>query len=156
MHQEHKASIGEVAAANPSAGQGLPADSTVLSDPLVGLQRLMWMGPHAFKTRYGVQRGVEADFGTRWGARHDQRISHRRAALDCPTGLLYAHDLTWDEYAVLAADVPAAAVEAVINHALAGDMTMSAEVFAGLLADYLAATTADVETVTGLAAGVEQ
>jgi hypothetical protein len=55
----------------------------------------------------------------------------------------------------LANDVPATAVEAVINHALAGDMPMSAEVFAGLLADHLAAPTPDVETTTGLAAGVE-
>jgi hypothetical protein len=154
MHQEHKASIGEVAAANTSAGQGLPADSNVLSDPLVGLQRLKWMGRLAFKARYGVQLGVEADFGTWWGPRHDQRISHRRAALDCPTGLLYAYNVTWDEYAALTADVPAAVVEAVINHALACDMQMSAEVFAGLLADHLAAPTADVETTTGWAAGV--
>jgi hypothetical protein len=101
-----------------------------------------------------VQPGVEADFGTWWGPRHDQRISHRRAALDSPTGLLYAYDRTWDEYAMFANDVPATAVEAVINHALAGDMPMSAEVFAGLLADHLAAPTPDVETTTGLAAGV--
>ena len=155
MYQEHKANIGEVPAANPYGRQGFPVDPTASSHHTVGLRGLEWIGPLAFKTRHGVQPGVEADFGTWWGPRHDQRISHRRAALDSPTGLLYAYDRTWDEYAMLANDVPATAVEAVINHALAGDMPMSAEVFAGLLADHLAAPTPDVETTTGLAAGVE-
>jgi hypothetical protein len=154
MHREHKDNIGEVPGANPYGRQRFPADPTASSHHTVGLRRLEWIGPLAFKTRYGVQPGVEADFGTWWGPRHDQRISHRRAALDSPTGLLYAYDRTWDEYAILANDVPATAVEAVINHALAGDMPMSAEVFAGLLADYLAAPTADVETTTGWADGV--
>jgi hypothetical protein len=95
-----------------------PVDSIASRDPVVGFRRPEWIGPLAFKARYGMQLGVEADFGTWWGPRHNQHISHRRATLDCPTGLLYAYDLTWDKYAVMAADVPAAAVEAALNHAL--------------------------------------
>jgi hypothetical protein len=113
------------------------------------------MGPRAFKARYGVQPGVDRDFGMWWGPRHDQRVSHRRDTLDSPTGLLYAYDLTWDEYAVLATDIPWAAVEAIINRALASDTRMSAEAIAGLLVDHLVVPAQDVETTTELAIGVE-
>jgi len=155
MYQERKPSIGGVHAANAFGGQCCPVDSTTSSDPEVNPRMLDWMGPHAFKARYGVQPGVDRDFGRWWGSRHDQRVSHRRDTLDSPTGLLYAYDLTWDEYAVLATDIPWAAVEAIINHALASDTRMSAEAIAGLLVDHLVVPTQDVETGTGLTAGVE-
>jgi hypothetical protein len=155
MHREHTPSIDEIPVANSSGRQRFPVDSIASRDPVVGVRRPEWIGPLAFKARYGMQLGVETDFGTWCGPRHDQHISHRRAALDSVTGLLYAYDLIWDEYAVLAADVPAAAVEAVIKQALACAMQMSAEVFAGLLADYLAAPTQDVATETSMGCGVE-
>ena len=155
MYRERTASIDDIPVANSSGGHRFPVDSIASRDPVVGVRRPEWIGPLAFKARYGMQLGVETDFGTWCGPRHDQRISHRRAALDCPTGLLYAYDRAWDEYAMLANDVPATAVEAVINHALAGDMPMSAEVFAGLLADHLVAPTQDVATETSMSCGVE-
>jgi hypothetical protein len=155
MYQERKPSIGGVHAANAFGGQCCPVDSTTSSDPEVNPRMLDWMGPHAFKARYGVQPGVDRDLEMWWGPRHDQRLSHRHDTLDSPTGLLYAYDLTWDEYAVLATDVTWAAVEAVINHALASDTRMSAEAIAGLLGDHLAVPTPGLETGTGLAAGVE-
>ena len=155
MYQEHKATVGEDHAANPYGGQYFPADSTASSGPVARLRRLDWMGSRAFSARYGAQPGVEADFGMWWGPRHDQRVSQRRDTLDSPTGLLYAYDLTWDEYAVLAIDVPTAAIEAVINSALSSDTRMSAEAIAGLLADHLVVPTPDGQTTTQLAAGVE-
>jgi hypothetical protein len=155
MYQPRKANFGEVHAPNAYGGQCNPSHSTDSSNAVVGSAALDWMGPRAFKTRYGVQPGVDRDFGMRWGPRHDQRVSHRRDTLDSPTGLLYAYDLTWDEYAVLATDVPWAAVEAVINHALARDTHMSAEAIGDLLADHLAVRTPGLETSTELATGVE-
>ena len=155
MYQQRKANIGEDHAANPDGGQWNPSPCSDISNSVVWSAALDWMGPHAFKARYGVQPGVDRDFGMWWGPRHDQRVSHRRDTLDSPTGLLYAYDLTWDEYAVLATDIPWAAVEAIINRALASDARMSAEAIAGLLVDHLVVPTQDMETGTGLAAGVE-
>ena len=155
MYQQHKSKIGEVHAANAYGGQSNPSHSSDSSNAVVRSAALDWMGPRAFKARYGVQPGVGRDFGRWWGSRHDQRVSHRRDTLDSPTGLLYAYDLTSDEYAVLATDIPWAAVEAIINHALASDTRMSAEAIAGLLVDHLVVPTQDVETGTGLTAGVE-
>lgn len=155
MYQQRKANIGEVHAANAYGGQGSPSHSSDSSNAVVRSVALDWMGPRAFKARYGVQPGVDRDFGRWWGPRHDQRVSHRRDTLDSPTGLLYAYDLTWDEYAVLATDIPWAAVEAIIHNALASDTRMSAEAIAGLVADHLAVTTPGLETGTGLAIGVE-
>ena len=156
MYQQRKASIGEVHAANAYGGQCCPVDSTTSSDPEANPRMLDWVGPHAFKARYGVQPGVDCDFEMWWGPRHDQRLSHRHDTLDSPTGLLYAYDLTWDEYAVLATDIPWAAVEAIINRALASDTRMSAEAIAGLLVDHLVVPAQDVETTTELAIGVER
>jgi hypothetical protein len=154
MDQERKPNIGEVSVANPYGGQAFPAGSTVSSDPMVQPRSLEWMGPHTFKARHGTQPGVDPDVGMWWGPRHDQRTSHRRTATDSHTGLAYAYDLTWDECAVLAIDVPAAALETVLDRART-DLHMSAEAFAGLLADHLAAPTPHLESTTQLAAGVE-
>ena len=55
----------------------------------------------------------------------------------------------------MATDIPWAAVEAIINNALASDTRMSAEAIAGLLVDQLVVPTQDVETGNRLAAGVE-
>ena len=155
MYQQRKANIGEVHAANAFGGQCNPSHSNDSSNAVVRSAALDWMGPRAFKARYGVQPGVDRDFGMWWGPRHDQRVSHRRDTLDSPTGLLYAYDLTWDEYAVLGTDIPWADVEAIINGALARDTRMSAEAIAGLLVDHLVVPAQDVETTTELAIGVE-
>ena len=154
MYQERETTDGEVAVANRH-DQPRIVDTEISAQPEVKPLRLHWMGPRAFKARYGVQPGVDRDFGMWWGPRHDQRVSHRGDTLGSPTGLLYAYDLTWDEYAVLATDIPWAAFEAIINHALASDTDMSADAIAGLLADHLAVRTPGLETATGLAAGVE-
>ncbi len=155
MYQQRKAHIGDVHTANAYGGQGNPSLSSDLSNAVVRSAALDWMGPRAFKARYGIQPGVDRDFGMWWGPGRDQRVSHRRDTLDSPTGLLYAYDLTWDEYAILATDIPWAAVEAIINRALSSDTRMSAEAIAGLLADHLAVPTPGLETKTGLAAEVE-
>jgi hypothetical protein len=155
MHQEHKPNFGEVPNANTYGVQDVPADLKASSEPGVTVRKLEWMGPRAFKAQYGAQPGVDRDIGMGWGSRRNQRVSHRRAALDALTGLLHAYDLTWDEYAVLAADVPATAVEAVNKNAVVSDIHMSPEAFAGLLADHLAATP-DLRTTTLVTAGVER
>lgn len=113
------------------------------------------MGPRAFESQYGVQPGADRDFWMWCGLRHDQRICHHRATADSQTDLVYVYDLTWDEYAVMATDVPAAALEANLNRPLATDIHMSAEAFAGLLADHLAARAPDLEPTSEVAAGVK-
>ena len=70
-------------------------------------------------------------------------------------GLVYAYDLTWDEFAVLATDVPTSAVDTALGRARAGDAHLTAEVFAGLLADSLTAPTLAAETSAELATRVQ-
>jgi hypothetical protein len=71
---------------------------------------LEWMGPVAFARAYGAVPGIEQGFGTRWGSNGDQRVSIR-VRVGGDAGLLYVHDPTWDEYAVLGNDIPLAAVQ---------------------------------------------
>jgi hypothetical protein len=71
---------------------------------------LEWTGPVAFARAYGAVPGVERGFGTRWGANGDQRVSIR-VGVGCDSGLLYVHDPTWDEYAVIGSNIPLAAVQ---------------------------------------------
>ena len=151
MHQERKA--GDVTAANPFDGLGSSADSTS-RDPEAPPPRLDWIGRHAFTARYAVQPVVDRVVGMRWGLRHDQSVHHHLATVNAPAGLVYAYDLTWDEYAVLAIDVPRAAVETAVSRARASDTHLTVEVLAGLLADNLTAPTLAAETSTE-AIGVE-
>ena len=102
-----------------------------------------------------MQPVVDPTLGSRWGPRHDQSVSHHLATANSPTGLVYAYDLTWDEYAVLATDVPRAAVEAALGRALASEAHLTVEVFAGLLTDSLTAPTLAAGTSAELATGVE-
>jgi hypothetical protein len=88
----------------------------------------MWIGPNAFAAMCGDIPGIDRDFGMRWGDRGDQRISLRRTP-DADTGLLYAHDPLWDEYAVLGANVPAKAVEAAFAQAMQVDVHMDVGAF---------------------------
>ena len=69
-----------------------------------------WMGPLAFAKALGRAHEGEHDFGNCWGPNGDQRVS-LRMGVSGEAGLLYVHDPTWDEYAVLATTVPLAAVE---------------------------------------------
>ena len=154
MHQEPNVNISDIAPANPYGGQGCSADSTT-GDPDVSLRRLDWMGRHAFTARYAVQPVVDPILSSRWGPRHDQSVSHHLATVDSPTGLVYAYDLTWDEYAVLATDVPRAAVEAALGRTLASDAHLTVETLAGLLANSLTTPTQAAETSSQLATGVE-
>jgi hypothetical protein len=155
VYQEPNVNVSDIAPANPFGGQGLSADSMTDREPDVSLRRLDWMGRHAFTARYAVQLVVDPILGTRWGPRHDQSVFHHLATVDSPTGLVYAHDLTWDEYAVLATDVPRAVVEAALGRALASDAHLTVEVLAGLLTDSLTAPTLAAETSAELATGVE-
>ena len=76
--------------------------------------------------------GLDHHFGMRWGERREQRISLRRHPA-AERGLLYAHDPTWDEYAVLAHDVPEPAVEAAVAQALDIDTHMHVLAFGELV-----------------------
>ena len=155
MYQEPNVTVGDIPPAEPHGGQGLPADSMTALESDVSTRRLDWTGRHAFTARYAVQPVVDAILGTRWGPRHDQSVSFHLATVDSPTGLVYAYDLTWDEYAVLATDVPRAAVEAALGRALASDAHLTLEALAGLLTDSLTAPTLAAETSPSLHAGVE-
>ena len=155
MYQEPNVNVNDIAPTNPFGGQGLSADSKTDREPDASLQSLDWMGRHAFTARYAVQPVVDAILGARWGPRHDQSVSNHLATVDSQTGLVYAYDLTWDEYAVLATDVPRGAVEAALGRARAGDTHLTLEVFAGLLTDSLTAPTLATGTSAEWATGVE-
>ena len=153
MYQERN--VGDITAANPYGGQGLSAYAMTAREPDVSLRRLDWMGRHAFTARYAVQPVVDPILGMRWGPRHDQSVSQHLATVDSPTGLVYAYDLTWDEYAVLAIDVPRAAVETALGRALTSGTHLTVEVLAGLLTDSLAAPSLAAETSAELATEFE-
>ena len=121
----------------------------------VGPRRLDWMGRHAFTARYAVQPVVDRVLGMRWGPRHDQSVSHHLATANSPTGLVYAYDLTWDEYAALAIEVPTTAVKAAMGRALASDAHLTLEVFADLLADTVPAPILAAQTPDELATGID-
>ncbi len=95
---------------------------------------LEWLGPHAFRARYGPSSLDELHCGMRWGDRADQQITLRpRDGSD--RGLLFVYDPTWDEYAVLATDVPTRAVHAALKDATHIDVHMDPVTFARLVRD---------------------
>jgi len=154
VHQERNVNVGDVTSANSCGGQGVSADS-MTRDPDVSLRRLDWMGRRAFTARYAVKPGVDPILSTRRGPRHDQSASHHLATLDSPAGLVYAFDLTWDDYAVFAIDVPTTAAESALGRALTSDAHLTLEAFAGLLAGILSAPTLAAQTSTEWDTGVE-
>lgn len=90
-----------------------------------------WVGPQAFHAVAG-HAGTEHDFGMRWGERREQRIT-LRCLPGVGRGLLYAYDPLWEEYAVLAHDVPVGAVDAAFKQALDVDIHMHVLEFAELV-----------------------
>jgi len=94
---------------------------------------LTWMGPAAFRAQFHAAPGLDHDFGMRWGANGDQRLS-LRVPVGGDSGLLYAYDPTWDEYAILIHEASTAAVEVAFARALQSDIHMSAASFAALVA----------------------
>ena len=109
--------------------------------------RLRLVQLHAPRSHVGVDRtaglrrqfgdvpGIDRDFGMRWGDRGDRRISLRRTP-DATSGLLYAYDPLWDEYAVMGRDVPTAAVEAAFAQALDVDVHMDVAAFNEIVRSY--------------------
>ena len=98
-----------------------------------------WVGPKAFDTQHHNIRGVDRDYGMRWGPRSNQRISLRLDGDHATHGLLYAYDPTWQEYAVLSTSVSRAAVDRALAHATDTDIHMPIETFAELVSSYGAA-----------------
>jgi len=72
---------------------------------------LAWLGPVAFQRQAETGAGGDHDVGLRWGRRRDRRVAVRTAP-GSSSGLLYAYDATWDEYAVLARGVDPEVVRA--------------------------------------------
>lgn len=97
---------------------------------------LEWIGSQAFKAKFGDVPGVDRDFGMRWGERGDRRISLRRTP-DATSGLLYAYDPLWDEYAVMGRDVPTAAVEEAFAQAVQVDVHMDVTAFNEIVRSHL-------------------
>ena len=97
---------------------------------------LDWVGAKAFDARHQNIRGVDRDYGMRWGARGNQRISLRLDGEAATHGLLYAYDATWQEYAVLSTHAGRAAVDRAFAHALDTDIHMPIEGFAVLVETY--------------------
>jgi len=94
---------------------------------------LTWMGPATFHAQFHDAPGIDHDFGMRWGANGDQRLSLRVPVGD-DRGTLYAYDPTWDEYAVLCREASTASVEGAFARAVQSDIHMSAASFAALVA----------------------
>lgn len=107
-----------------------------------------WVGPKAFDSQHRIIRGIDRDYGMRWGPRSNQRISLRLDGDTASHGLLYAYDPTWQEYAVLSPSASRAAVDRAFAHATDTDIHMSIESFTQLVASYSAALdSADQDTV---------
>lgn len=100
---------------------------------------LEWVGPRAFDSAHRNVRGVDRDYGMRWGQRGNQRISLRLNGDAATYGLLYAYDPTWQEYAVLSHAARRAAVDHAFAHATDTDIHMSIEAFTQLVGSYGAA-----------------
>lgn len=75
---------------------------------------------------------IDHQYGSTWGARRDTVLlwNHQPNAA---TGLLYVHDGTWDEYALLAEGVDARDVDAAYVAVCRSDLPVTAETFAALL-----------------------
>jgi len=113
--------------AEVDALRGVVAHST--GRPRTLSHGLDWIGPRAFDARHG-DRGLDEDFGMRWGSKHDVRISFKRYP-GADEGLLYAYDKTWDTYAVIATKTSRNLVQLAYRQALAANPDMTAETFAG-------------------------
>jgi len=129
-----------------------PLRSTALGAPTPGSlhQSRIWLGPVAFRAQYGsdgVHRGIDHDCGMRWGAAGDQRISLRHPP-GADSGLLYAYDPTWDEYAVLSRAASVQAVQSAFTQAVATDPHMAVTDFAALVSVLDVART--LQTVTSV------
>ena len=95
-----------------------------------------WLGPLAFRAQHGsdgVHHGIDHDYGMRWGAAGDQRISLRHP-LGADSGQLFAYDPTWDEYAVLSRAATVQAVQAAFAHAVVTDPHLTVTDFTALVA----------------------
>lgn len=99
---------------------------------------LDWVGPKAFNNR-NPDRGLDEDFGMRWGANRDIRISFKRHP-GANVGLLYAYDKTWDTYAVIADKTSRNQVQLAYRQALTTNPDMTAEDFAHIHQIVTAAT----------------
>jgi len=96
---------------------------------------------------YVYAAAVVADgLGTRWGAQRDARLSHRRPH-DGNGGLLYAHDQTCDEYAILADNIHADTFETARDAALDVDPHLPVDRLLHVLHDVRAWHLADVTAV---------
>ena len=104
---------------------------------------LEWHGERAFAARYGDRSPAERDYGMRWGPRGNQRITLRPDDTG-HRGLLYVYDPTWDEYALLAADVTRGAVEAAFHEAVEIDIHLAPERFARFVQQHAATPEAQV------------
>ena len=120
---------------------------------LAGLSRptaqaaLEWLGPNAFDARHGAIPGIDHDYGMRWGATGNQRISFRRPT-GATEGMLYAYDPTWDEYALIARHVPVNVVSSAFVEAFRRDEHLPLEDFARLIRDKLSRAHTDRELRT--------
>ena len=116
-----------------------PLRSTAIGEPTPGSlsQSPTWLGPVAFRAQYesdhNTYLGIDHDYGMRWGAAGDQRISLRHPP-GADSGLLYAYDPTWDEYAVLSRAASVQALQAAFTQAVATDPHMAVTDFAALVA----------------------
>jgi hypothetical protein len=104
--------------------------------------QLEWTGPKAFDAQHHSIRGVDRDYGMRWGPRSNQRISLRLDGDDATHGLLYAYDPIWQEYAVLSTHADRAAVDRAYAQALDTDPHLPIEDFAVLVSSHSAALAA--------------
>ena len=97
---------------------------------------LEWLGPLAFGRRHAG--GVDHDFGDHWGRSGEQRLTVRHP-LGTEQGMFYVYDAIWDEYAVLAQNVPLHAVHDATARLAADDPhTSASDVVAAVLAELAA------------------
>ena len=107
------------------------------------LVALEWVGPKAFHAAHGDPTTIDIPYGSTWGDRRDTSLTFRRRPGE-HSGLLFARDSTWDEYAVLAADVPELDVEAACTVAYRTAEPVTVEHFAALVRAHRHSATREV------------
>ena len=105
------------------------APSTVVSGPVPALR---WLEPKAWAAAHHDPDALDIPYRGHWGPNQDLVLTWRHRPHH-DAGLLFVHDQTWDEYAVLAQDVDSRDVDAAYEAARRSQLPVTAETFSALL-----------------------
>lgn len=98
----------------------------------MALTPLQWLGRKAFQAVHGDPYAIDIPYGSAWGDERETSITLRCRPGE-RTGLLFAHNATWDEYTVLASNIAESDVEATCTAAYRTGGRVTIEHFAAQL-----------------------